>query len=400
MSKKTYAVVTGIGLATPIGVTHTQIITHLRESRGVAPHTFDFLAPGISQTKAFRVFPNDRIPQTNERDPYIDYGLYSVQEALRDSALDAGALSDGATGVVVSSSKGGVRTLHAGIEEMRVHHRLEDPVTFFSNAGPECLSLQIAKAYQIQGPVKSVVTACATGTHSIIAGARMIEDGDVDVCIVGASDASIDPLMIAGYTRMGVYGSEAIRPFDKRRNGFFIGEGAGILVLESAEHAQQRGARVYAKIEAYIEGQETHNALRYDKNNNALAVLLGRLLATIGTTTIDYVNAHATGTQAGDAYESDQLAKAFGPIAADIPISSTKGFTGHLLGASGAVEAAFSVLCLANGIVPATLNFEFPDEGCILDYVSKSARHKELHRVLSLSMGFGGHIGIISMTKV
>lgn len=398
--KKRKAVITGIGIVSPIGNTIDDVIQNLKASKGAMPQKVYFLDSSFPSLPVFRAISSSHPDIATNSERYITFGLQATETAVRDSGIKLEKVSEGNVGVVVSSSKGGVQSMQHAMNEIHTTGVLQNPKYYFENAGPESLSLCIAHKYMITGPVKSVATACATGTHSIISGARMIEDGVVDVCIVGASDASIDPLMLAGYHRMGVYSLDMIRPFDRRRDGFLIGEGAGVLVLESEEHAHARAARVYAEIEAFSEGQETHNALHYDVETNALSYLLKKMHAALHFCEIDYINAHATGTQAGDAYETDQIKKGFGAHAYRIPVSSTKAFTGHLLGASGAVEAIFSLLALTEGFVPPTLHYAERDEACDLDYVPNQMRTKKMQRVLSLSMGFGGHIGILVFKKV
>jgi 3-oxoacyl-[acyl-carrier-protein] synthase II len=227
----------------------------------------------------------------------------------------------------------------------------------------------------------------------------MIEDGMIERCIVGASDASIDPLMIAGYRRLGVYADDMIRPFDKRRNGFLIGEGAGILLLEEEEIARKRNARMYGFIDGYKEGQETGGALRFVDQNNTLSALLSRMCRESCLSDVDYINLHATGTRAGDRYESDQIKEAFGAKSKTISLSSTKSFTGHLLGASGAVEAGFCLLAMKENFVPPTVTLEQSDPDCDLNYTPRQAKQRNIQRAFSISMGFGGHIAILSFKK-
>jgi 3-oxoacyl-[acyl-carrier-protein] synthase II len=391
MRKK--VVVTGIGLVTPIGVTKTEITSRLMNAHGASFSRFSLCS---EPHPPVNVFP---VPSQSEHsgsfDPVIRFGLDAVRRALDDAELTDREVATCNTGIVVSSSKGGVGSF-ARYSQAVLGEPLHGSSAFrlHANLAPDCLSGWIARKWKVRGPVKNIVTACATGTHSIIAGVRMIEDGDIKRCIVGASDASIDPLMLSGYQRLGVYAKEMIRPFDARRDGFLVGEGAGILILEEEESAQCRGAAIYGRVDGYIEGQETAGALHFPDRNNTLSELLRRLCRMHAISHVDYINAHATGTKAGDLYESQQIKKAF-TDAASIPISSTKSFTGHMLGASGAVEAGFCLFALKNNFIPPTLSLEKADQSCGLDYVPLHARKKRLRRVLSISMGFGGQIGIL-----
>jgi len=396
MNTRKTAVVTGIGFITPIGQTKSEIIARLLNGEAALPHPVDFDGPVNPAVKAF--YLQEPSGENLFFDPVIRYGLQATQAALVDAGIPGKELSNDKTGVVVSSSKGGVRSFFKYCNatknaEQYAGHRL------YANFSPDCLSGWIARTWKISGPVKNIVTACATGTHSIIAGTKMIEDGIVQRCLVGASDASIDPLMLSGYKKLGVYAREMIRPFDKRRDGFLIGEGAGVLVLEDQQSAEERGAHIYGKVERYIEGQETVNALHFSEENNALSSLIKKMYFRDENTRVDYINAHATGTRAGDLYESNQIKKAFGQAVYTIPISSTKSFMGHLLGASGAVEAGICLLALENNFIPPTVSLIEKDEACDLDYTPRVARQKKLRRVLSISMGFGGHIGLLSFVK-
>lgn len=397
MRKK--VVVTGLGLVTPIGVTKDEITSRLLHSQRAALSKVFLCSDYARPVNVFPVPP--QYTRSGSLDRVIHLGVQAVRQALDDAALRPEHIASSAMGVVVSSSKGGVGSFarygqnvlcpsdHGSSAAFRLH----------ANLGPECLSGWIARRWKVRGPVKNIVTACATGTHSIIAGARMIEDGDITRCIVGASDASIDTLMLSGYQKLGVYAREMIRPFESRRDGFLIGEGAGILILEEEESARSRGVDIYGRIEGYIEGQETGDTLHYIEKNNTLSLLLQRLCRLYDIRKVDYINAHATGTKAGDLYESRQIKKAF-TDAASIPVSSTKSFTGHLLGASGAVEAALCCLAIKNKFIPPTLALHKKDKECDLDYVPLYAREKHLSRVLSISMGFGGHVGIVSLTDM
>lgn len=395
MRKK--VVVTGLGLITPIGVTKEEILSRLLHSQGAALSNV-FLCS--DRTRPVTVFPVPlQCACPGPFDRVIHFGIQAVKQALDDAALQPEHIASSAMGIVVSSSKGGIGSFARYVQN--VLHPAENSSSaafrLHANLGPECLSGWIARRWKVRGPVKNIVTACATGTHSIIAGVRMIEDGDIQRCIVGASDASIDPLMLSGYQKLGVYARDMIRPFDSRRDGFVIGEGAGILILEEEESARSRGVDIYGRIEGYIEGQETGGVLHYKEKNNTLSLLLQRLCSLYDIRKVDYINAHATGTKAGDLYESTQIKKAF-KDAACIPVSSTKSFTGHLLGASGAVEAALCCLAIKNKFIPPTLALQKRDRECDLDYVPLYARKKDLSRVLSISMGFGGHVGIVSLT--
>ena len=230
----------------------------------------------------------------------------------------------------------------------------------------------------------------------------MIHEGVVDYAFAGASDASLVPFLMAGYENMGVLSPEGMYPFDSRRNGFLLGEGAGVVFLETLESARARRAKVYAEVIGVAYGSDCHHPVSFNPDNEALARTLGRLLQNSGLSVeqIDYLNLHGTGTQEGDLYETNQIKRAFGKKAYSLATSSTKSMMGHLLGASGAVEAVACCLAMEDGFIPPTIALEKPDPQCDLDYTPISAREKKINIAASLSMGFGGHIAALALRKV
>jgi 3-oxoacyl-[acyl-carrier-protein] synthase II len=227
----------------------------------------------------------------------------------------------------------------------------------------------------------------------------MIACGDVDCALAGASDASITPLCLAGYHRMGAYAPEEMCPYDRRRKGFIIGEGSGVVLLEKKDCAEKRGAYIYGELRGYQMAQETAHILSFDFSENTLRDSLVMLMRALEWKTVDYINTHGTATDLGDLYETEQLKKAFGRDAYGLSMSSTKAALGHLLGAAGAVEFIICLLSMKHGFIPPTVQYKEKDARCDLNYTPNQSVKKNVTSALSLSMGFGGHIGIIAVAK-
>ena len=394
-------VVTGMGVISPLGNDLATFCANLQNGRsGEGPIT-RFNTDAYRFKRAFEVKGfSDHAYRVHILDPFIQYAVGATTEAVADSGLDLAKLDPYRIGISVSSSKGGVSTYDRFADKLRSRPHAILGARVYSNVVPNFAAQWIARRWKINGPARCYVAACATGTVAVIEGARMIQDGIVDCCIAGASDASIVPLMLAGYSQMKALSPDGMRPFDRRRRGFLVGEGAGILILESLEHAQARKARIYGEIVNFSYGSDS-KGLTHFSDKTALAHTLQQLLQRCGwkAEAIDYVNLHGTGTRAGDIYETEQLKRAFGPAAAHIPMSSTKSMTGHLLGASGAVEMIATFLAMRDGFIPPTIGLEEPDPACDLDYTPIHARKKILRRAISLSMGFGGHIATIALER-
>lgn len=394
------AVITGVGLVTPLGTTRDAVWRNIVRGKAASVRYYAFDIPDYPEMPAFPV--TDSYTTRNEwqtYDPCIQFGLAAFDDACVDAGLMVHDLDPWRVGSVVSSSKGGTTTWLRYAERPVETWTAAEAEYWQANVPPDALSRAIARTYRLTGPTKNIVTACATGTHSIIEAVRMVEDGEVDVCFAGASDASINPLMIAGYRVLKAYGKTRMCPCDKDREGFIIGEGAGVVVVESEAHARARNAAIYGVVERVIAGQETANGIHYDSAGTALADCLTRLCAGMSCETIDYCNLHATGTQVGDRYETEQIKKAFGAQAYHLSCSATKSFTGHLLGAAGAVEVVLCLLSMKHQCVPPTVDYRTPDPVCDLDYTPNVARQKKIERALSISMGFGGQIGMILLRR-
>jgi 3-oxoacyl-[acyl-carrier-protein] synthase II len=246
------------------------------------------------------------------------------------------------------------------------------------------------------------VAACATGIHSIIVAYHMILDGRADVVIAGASDASITPFVLSAYNRMGVYAKGRLKPYDKSRDGFVVGEGAGVMILEKLSSAQKRNAPIYAKITGVNLSADAFHPVHFNSKADTLAhsIRAACQQADLDPQKLDYVNTHGTGTQEGDLYELAQLEKVFGTHNNGVAMSSIKAMTGHMLGASGTVELMACCLAMKHNFVPPTIYLDMPDPACHLDMTAHTAREKKINRALSFSMGFGGHVGTVALEKI
>ncbi len=399
---KRRVVITGMGAVTPIGVGLTAFSKNLREGvSGEAPiRQFD---PSKYPFKnAFEVKHFDaRSHGTHILDPFIQFAVGAAGEALQMANFEPAQHDLYRVGISVSSSKGGVHTIDRFKERFLKNPSAILGARIYANAVPNFAAQWIARRWNIQGPARCYIAACATGTVAIAQGARVIEDGDVDYCIAGASDASIVPLMLAGYKNMKALSSTSMRPFDQRRNGFLVGEGAGILFLETPESAKARGAKIYGEIIGTQYGFDGANLLHFQEKEDALSRTLNDLMrkTDMKPEDVDYINLHGTGTPVGDIYETSQIKKAFGKRAYSIPTSSTKSMTGHMLGAAGAVEIIAALVAMRDGFIPPTIGLEKPDSACDLDYTPVKSKTSNVNTALSVSLGFGGHVAVMALRK-
>jgi 3-oxoacyl-[acyl-carrier-protein] synthase II len=302
-------------------------------------------------------------------------------------------------GVMVGSGLGGIGTLlnEVGVYQRNGPQRVSPfliPMMLSDSAGG-----QIAILFGARGPNHSIVSACATGTNAIGEATEVIRRGSADIMITGGAEATIQPIILAGFGIMGALSRRnddppgASRPFDKNRDGFIAGEGAGILILEEMEHARSRGAPILAEVLGYGTTDDAHHiSAPLEDGSGASACMRAALAqADLQPGAVDYINAHGTSTQLNDKSETQAIKNVFGDHAYSVAISSTKSMTGHLLGAAGGIEAIFSVLALRDGIIPPTINYETPDPLCDLDYTPNQSRKKDLRVAMSNSFGFGGH---------
>ncbi|HHV63556.1 MAG TPA: beta-ketoacyl-ACP synthase II [Peptococcaceae bacterium] len=408
---KKRVVITGLGAVTPLGNDVQSLWQAVKEGKnGIAEITaFDttgFKATLAAEVKDFE--PENYLDkkEVKRMDRYCQFALAAAEEAYRDAGLDNAEIDREKFGVMVGSGIGGLLT----IEEQ--HFRLLEKGPgrispfFIPMAISNMAAGNIAIKLQARGLCTSMVTACATGTHSIGEAFQKIRDGQADIVITGGAEAPITPLAVAGFSSMTALSSSsdplrASIPFDKERDGFVMGEGAGILVLESLEHALKRGARIYGELVGYGATCDAYHmtAPAPGGEGGARAMKLALAEAGLKPQDISYINAHGTSTPYNDKFETDAIKTVFGQAAYNIPVSSTKSMTGHLLGAAGAVEAIICVKAVEEDFVPPTIGYKCPDEECDLDYIPNTGRHHRVNYALSNSLGFGGHNATIIFKK-
>jgi len=400
---KRRVVVTGIGLVTPCGVGVDNVWNNILNGRsGIGPLTrFDtarFDTKFAGEVKVFN--PEDYVPpkEVKKMDLFIHYALGAAHEAVNDAALDMANEDSERVGVVVGTGLGGLPTIE------RYHsvflERGPGRITPFfipmliANEAPGHVAIQ----HGFKGPNLCIVTACATGAHSIGEAFRIIQYGDADVMVAGGSEANLTPLTVGGFNAMKALSTrndapeKASRPFERDRDGFVVAEGSGILIMEELEHAQKRGARIYAELAGYgYNGDAYHITAPCPDGDGFIRCMKMALRdAGIAPDEVDYINAHGTSTKLNDYIETLAIKEVFKEKAYTIPVSSTKSMTGHLLGAAGAVEAIFTVLSIRDRVCPPTINYENPDPDCNLDYVPNTARSHNINVAMSNAFGFGG----------
>lgn len=400
---KRRVVVTGIGTINPIGHNVEETWKSIEEGKcGIAPISlFDTKGMKVTlagEVKDFDVTKYIDKKEAKKMDRFIQMGMIASHEAMLDSGLDINNIDSHRFGVIVSSGIGGLGSIEKNYQtgEKRGFDRVSPffiPMTISNLAAGH-----IAIAYHAQGLCTCPVTACAGGTNAIGDAFRNIRDGYQDVMIAGGCEASVTPLGIGGFTSMKALSdatdpSRASIPFDKERNGFVMGEGAGILILEELEHALKRGAHIYGEMTGYGVSCDAHHITAPLPNGEGGAYAMQNALddAGISYDVIDYINAHGTSTHLNDLCETEAIKSVFKEHAYKLAVSSTKGHTGHCLGAAGGIEAVLSVLALKHDFIPPTLNYQVKDEECDLNVVPNIGVKKDLHYVMSNSLGFGGH---------
>ena len=336
--------------------------------------------------------------EARRNDRYTHFGFVAAKQACRDAGLEMGREDPDRVGVMIGSGIGGMYTYESQLKILAERGpRKISPFTIPSLIGNMCSGL-FAIELGARGPNFGVVSACATGTHALGEAAHAIRRGDVDVMVAGGSEAAITPFAYASFCAMKAMStrndepSRASRPFDRGRDGFVMGEGAGVLVLESLEHARARGARIYCELAGYAATCDAYHITQPDPEGKGLSMAMRRALAAAGVdaTAIDDINAHGTSTPYNDKFETLAIKRVFGDHAQRVAISSTKSMTGHLLGAAGGIESLICVRALTAQAIPPTINLDDPDPDCDLDYVPGQAREARLRAVLSNNLGFGG----------
>jgi len=406
-------VVTGVGMVTPVGIGLDASWKALLEGRsGIKPITaFDASAFPTQIAGEIRDFNPEEFIEPKEvkkMDRFIQFGMAAAAMAVKDSGLVIDETNAERVGVAVGAGIGGLPTIeHYAKVLMEKGPRRITPF-FIPSLIINLASGNISIRFGAKGPNLAEVTACATGSHSIGESFRIIERGDADAMITGGTEACISALGVGGFNAMKALSTRndaperASRPFDVDRDGFVMGEGSGVMVLETLESAQARGAHIYAEIVGYGMSGDAYHITSPDPNGDGAARCMRMALkgSGIAPEEIDYINAHGTSTKYGDELETLAIKKVFGDHARKVAVSSTKSMTGHLLGAAGGVEAVISVLAIRDGIVPPTINLENPDPECDLDYVPNVARKLDVRMALSNSFGFGGTNACLIFKKI
>ena len=404
-------VITGIGAVTPVGndakatweaavagrsgVDYIQAFDASDYPVGIAGEVKDFDSTGLAPPKDLR-----------RLDRNVLFALAAAKEALADAGVNG--YDPGRVGVVVGSGIGGFTQLMEQYDILRERGPDRVSPNFLPNILVDSASGQLAIELGVRGPNYAVVSACATGSHTIGEGAELIRHGYADAVLAGGTEACIHPLILAGFTSMrGLAAANgdpttASRPFDASRAGFVMSEGAGVLMLEELEAAQARGAEIYAEVLAYGASNDAYHMAAPDPESVGVVEMMRQALARGGVEPeeVDYINAHGTSTPLGDAAETKAIKDVFGDHAYELAVSSTKSVTGHCIGAAGAIEAMASVLAIHHGVLPPTINYRNPDPECDLDYVPNEAREVELDVALSNAMGLGGHNGCVLFGRV
>ncbi|WP_058535294.1 beta-ketoacyl-ACP synthase II [Legionella saoudiensis] len=411
---KRRVVVTGMGMLTPVGLnvkdTWQNIVAGVSGVTVVEDFdTAEYSTRIWAKVKNFNIEDYMPLKEARKMDGFTQFGVAAADEAIRDSGLN---LDDSElqyrAGVAVGSGIGGVQTITNNQDKL-VAGGPRKVSPFFIPAGIiNLVAGQISIRHHLKGPNISVVTACTTGTHNIGLAGRMIACGDADVMVCGGAESTLTPLCLAGFSAVRSLSKrndepeKASRPFDKDRDGFVMGEGAGVLVLEEYEHAKARGAKIYAELVGFGMSGDAYHITAPDEDADGATRAMEAAIrdAQIDPQQIDYINAHGTSTYLNDLGETKAIKRVFKEHAYDLAVSSSKSMTGHLLGAAGAVEAIISIMAIQDQVAPPTINLDKPDEGCDLNYVPHKAQKRTINYVLSNSLGFGGTNGSLIFKRI
>jgi 3-oxoacyl-[acyl-carrier-protein] synthase II len=406
-------VITGLGAVTPVGHTVKEAWQNILEGKsgiGIIDHfdTSAFASRIGGSIRDFDLSPYMTPKEARKTDPFIHYGIAAAMQAIEDSGLEVTDAIAERVGIAIGSGIGGLPGIEKGYESfLKGGPRKISPFFVPSNI-INMIAGNLSIQYGIKGPNYGIVTACSTGTHNIGDAARMIERGDVDVMIAGGAEMATSPTGLGGFASARALSTRndeperASRPWDKGRDGFVLGDGAGVLVLEEYEFAKSRGANIYAELVGFAMSSDAyHITLPPDDGDGARRCMeLAMNDARINAQDVDYINAHGTSTPAGDVVETRAVKAALGAHASKVAVSSTKSMIGHLLGAAGGVEALFCVLAIRDAVAPPTINLEEPDDECDLDYVPNQAREMPISVSMSNSFGFGGTNGTLVFKRV
>lgn len=405
-------VVTGMGMLTPVGlgVPESWDAILAGKSGAATIEAFDptdYSVRFSASVKNFDVTRYMEVKEARRVDVFVQFGMAASIQAIEDSGLEVDPARADRYGVSIGSGIGGIVTIENTRDTLTKSGPRRVSPFFVPGSIINMIAGNISIRYGMKGPNLAIVTACTTGTHNIGMAGRLIRDGDVDVMVAGGAEMATSPVALAAFSSMKALSARnddpeaASRPWDRGRDGFVLGDGAGVLVLEEYEHAKARGAKIYAELAGFgMSGDAHHITSPPEDGAGAVAAMRNALRnAGMDPADIDYINAHGTSTSAGDVAETRAIKTVFGADT-KVAVSSTKSMIGHLLGAAGSVEAIFSVLAIRDGVAPPTINLDDPDDECDLDYVPHEARSMPISGALSNSFGFGGTNGTLIFRRI
>lgn len=412
MSKRT-VVITGMGMVCPVGLSVGESWDNiLKGHSGIASLTnIDTKGQSVTfggSVKGFEITDYLSPKDAKKMDTFIHYGMAAGIQAIEDSGIEVTEQNAHRIGVAIGAGIGGLGTIEKTADLFREKGAKRISPFFVPSSIINMISGNLSIKYGLKGPNFAIVTACTTGTHNIGDASRLIEYGDADVMVAGGAEMSTTNCGLGGFAAVRALSTRnndptsASRPWDKDRDGFVLGDGAGVVVLEEFEHAKARGAKIYAQVSGYgMSGDAYHMTLPSKGGEGAARCMQNAIRnSDININQIDYINAHGTSTLAGDQAETDATKLTFGKYAYNIVISSTKSMTGHLLGAAGGIEVIFTVLAIQNQVAPPTINIINQDPNCDLDYCANEAREITINHAISNSFGFGGTNGSIVLSKI
>jgi 3-oxoacyl-[acyl-carrier-protein] synthase II len=405
-------VVTGMGMVSPVGHTVAESWDSILAGKSGAAliDTFDVSAYSTqfsASVRDFDITPYLAPKDARKMDVFVQYGMAAGIQAMQDSGLEVTEENAPRIGCSIGSGIGGIGQIEKNADIVKTSGPRRISPFFVPGSIINMISGNLSVKYNLQGPNLAVVTACTSGTHNIGLGARLIALGDADAMLVGGAEMATTPVGLGGFAAARALSTRnddptaASRPWDKDRDGFLLGDGAAVLMIEEYESAKARGANIYAELTGFgMSGDAYHMTLPPEDGRGAAAAMNNAIRdAGIAVDKINYINAHGTSTNAGDVAESRAVEAVLGSAASQVAVSSTKSMIGHLLGAAGAAEAIFSILALRDQVAPPTINLDNPDEDCNLNYVPHTAQERAIHSVLSNSFGFGGTNGSLIFSK-
>jgi 3-oxoacyl-[acyl-carrier-protein] synthase II len=411
MTARRRVVVTGLGIVSPVGNSVPAAWENILAGKsGIGRITrYDasaYRSQIAGEVRDFRI--TDYVPAKDVRrmDAFIHYGVAASAQAMRDSGITVTDANRERVGCMVGSGIGGLPMIEDNHEEVRTRGPRRISPFLIPGAIINMIAGNVSIMFGLQGPNFAIVSACTTGVHSVGIAARLIEHDDADVMLAGGSEGTVCPLGVGGFAAMQALSvrnddpAAASRPFDKDRDGFVLGEGAGVLVLEELEHARARGARIYCELVGFGMTADAYHMTAPDVDGPRRCMTAALRSAAINPSDVQYLNAHGTSTPLGDANETNAVKLAFGDAARALVVSSTKSMTGHLLGGAGGVESVFTVLAVHNQVAPPTINLQTPDPQCDLDYCANTARPLRIDYAMKNSFGFGGTNGTLVFKRV